>query len=75
MHIEAMSNQHPGALDGIWHLMKKIRHLKDQQHSALEAQPKPDIWDTNGEGNVRYAQPGKHKYGNVKFVPTSWTPK
>jgi len=75
MHIEAMSSQHLGALDGIWHLMKKIRHLKDQQHSALETQPKPDIWDTNGEGNVRYAQSGKHKFGNIKFVPTSWTPK
>ena len=74
-HIKAMSQAHSAALNTIWELMKQIRHLKDAQHGALEAQPKPDIWDTNGEGNVRYAQPGKHKYGNVKFVPTTWTPK
>ena len=74
-HIKAMAQQNGEALNAIWTLMKKIRHLKDQQHNALEAQPKPEIWDTHGEGNVRYAQAGKHKYGNIKFVPTSWTPK
>jgi hypothetical protein len=70
-----MAQQHSTALSAIWELMKKLRHVKDQQHGALEAQPKPDIWDTHGEGHVRYADPQKHKYGNIKFVPTSWTPK
>jgi hypothetical protein len=74
-HVQAMAQQHNAALSAIWELMKKLRHVKDQQHSALEAQPKPDIWDTHGEGHVRYADPQKHKYGNIKFVPTSWTPK
>ena len=74
-HIEATAKQQGNGLTAIWELIKKLRHLKDAQHGALQAQPKPDIWDSNGEGYVRYADPGKHKFGNVKFVPTTWTPK
>ena len=72
-HIQQMAQAHPGALDAVWHLMKKIRHMKDEMHGALQTQPRGEVWDTHGEGNVRYAQ-GHHKFGNVKFVPTSWTP-
>ena len=74
-HIQATSKQHGTGLGAIWELIKKLRHIKDAQHGALQSQPKPDIWDTNGEGYVRYADPEKHKFGNVKFVPTTWTPK
>ena len=41
----------------------------------IESGPKAEIWDTNGEGRVRYADAGK-KFGNVKFVPRKrWTPQ
>ena len=33
-----------------------------------------EIWDTNGEGRVRYADASK-EFGNVKLVPRKrWTP-
>ncbi len=73
-HITAMIQANPGGLDAVWHLMKEIRKMKDAMDVAIKQQPKAEIWDTNGEGHVRYANPKKHKFGNVKFVPTSWTP-
>jgi hypothetical protein len=72
-HIVAMIKAHPGAFDGMLKLIKDIRNMKDQVYAAYKGQGKPEIWDTNGEGYVRYAQPG-HKYGNIKLVPTSWAP-
>lgn len=66
-------NTHPGAFDAMLRLIKDIRNMKDQVVAAYKGQGQPEIWDTDGEGYVRYAQPG-HKYGNVKFVPTTWTP-
>ena len=74
-NIEAIAREDATGLTAIWEVIKKLRHLKDAQHAALEAQPKSDIWDTNGEGWVRYADPKKHKFGNTKYVPTTWTPK
>lgn len=73
-HIQSMMQAHPGGLDAIWHLMKEIRNMKDAMDAAIKQQPRKEIWDSNGEGHVRYANPAKHKFGNVKFVPTSWTP-
>jgi hypothetical protein len=73
-HIINMIQQHPGGLEAVWHLMKVIRNMKDEMDANIQSQPKADIWDTHGEGHVRYANPKKHKFGNVKFVPTSWTP-
>jgi hypothetical protein len=74
-HIESVARQDATGITSIWEIIKKLRHLKDAQHAALEAQPKSDIWDTNGEGWVRYANPAKHEFGNTKYVPTTWTPK
>jgi hypothetical protein len=47
--------------------------MKDQMDAAIKQQPRREIWDTHGEGHVRYAQ-GHHKYGNKKYVPTTWAP-
>ena len=72
-HIVAMTQAHPGGLDAIFHLIKGIRNMKDTVDAAIKQQPRKEIWDTHGEGHVRYAQK-HHKYGNIKIVPTSWAP-
>jgi hypothetical protein len=72
-HIIDMIQAHPGGLDGILYLIKGIRNMKDEVDAAFKSQTKLDIWDTHGEGHVRYAQK-HHKYGNIKIVPTSWAP-
>lgn len=72
-HIIAMTQAHPGGLDAIFHLIKGIRDMKDQIDNATKMQPKKEIWDTNGEGHVRYPQK-HHKYGAIKIVPTTWAP-
>jgi hypothetical protein len=72
-HIINMIQAHPGGLDAIFHLIKGIRNMKDTVDAAIKQQPRKEIWDTHGEGHVRYAQP-QHKYGNIKIVPTSWAP-
>ena len=72
-HIIQMIQQHPGGLDAILHLIKGIRNMKDAVDAAIKQQPRKEIWDTNGEGHVRYPQK-QHKYGPIKIVPTSWAP-
>mgnify|MGYP006266572413 CR=1 FL=1 len=72
-HIVAMIQAHPGGLDAILHLIKGIRDMKDQVDAAIKQHPRKEIWDSHGEGHVRYAQK-HHKYGNIKIVPTSWAP-
>lgn len=72
-HIIDMIQQHPGGLDAIFFLIKGIRNMKDQVDAAIKQQPRKEIWDSHGEGHVRYAQ-GHHKYGNIKIVPTTWAP-
>jgi hypothetical protein len=72
-HIINMIQAHPGGLDAIFHLIKGIRNMKDVMDAAIKQQPRKEIWDTHGEGHVRYAQK-HHKYGNMKFVPTTWAP-
>ena len=72
-HIVAMSQAHPGGLDAIFFLIKGIRNMKDQIDAGIKQQPRKQIWDSNGEGHVRYAQK-HHKYGNIKIVPTTWVP-
>jgi hypothetical protein len=50
-----------------------IQRMKDEVIDQVEGE-QGDIWDTNGEGRVRYADPNK-KFGNVKLVPRKrWTP-
>lgn len=72
-HIIDMIQAHPGGLDAILFLIKGIRNMKDQVDAAIKQQPRKEIWDSHGEGHVRYAQ-SHHKYGNIKIVPTSWAP-
>jgi hypothetical protein len=72
-HIVDMVQQHPGGLDAILFLIKGIRNMKDTIDDAIKQQPKKEIWDTHGEGHVRYPQK-HHKYGPIKIVPTSWAP-
>lgn len=73
-HIIQMIKTYPGAFDSMLQLIKDIRNMKDRVYAAYKGQGTPEIWDTNGEGYVRYANPEKHKYGNIKIVPTSWAP-
>lgn len=72
-HIINMIQQHPGGLDAIFFLIKGIRNMKDEVDAAIKQQPRKEIWDTHGEGHVRYPQKN-HKYGPIKIVPTSWAP-
>jgi hypothetical protein len=72
--IEALAQQHANALDAIFGLVGRIMDLKDTVIAQVE-QGQGEIWDTHGEGRVRYAGPTK-KFGNVKLVPRRrWTPK
>lgn len=73
--ILELSSQQNNALDAVFKLVKAIQILKDTVIDQIESGPKAEIWDTHGEGRVRYADPSK-KFGNVKFVPRKrWTPK
>ena len=66
--------QQTGAMSKIFTLVRAIQLLKDNVIDQIEAGPKAEIWDTNGEGRVRYADAGK-QFGNVKLVPRKrWTP-
>ena len=72
--IAEINDQNGGALAAIFELVKMIQRMKDQIIDQLEGE-QGDIWDTNGEGRVRYADPDTKKFGNVKLVPRKrWTP-
>ena len=71
--IAELDLQFKGATSAIFELVKMIQRMKDNIIDQLEGE-QGDIWDTNGEGRVRYADPNK-KFGNVKLVPRKrWTP-
>lgn len=73
--IKELAAQHVNALSAIFELVRKIMALKDTVIDQIEQGEKGEIWDTQGEGRVRYAGPGK-QFGNVKLVPRKrWTPK
>ena len=66
-------NQQGNPLDKIFTLVKEIQRVKDSVIDQVEGE-QGDIWDTNGEGRVRYGG-GDKKFGNVKLVPRKrWTP-
>ena len=72
--IEQLAQQHANALEAIFGLVGRIMDLKDTVIAQVE-QGQGEIWDTQGEGRVRYAPAGK-QFGNVKLVPRKrWTPK
>lgn len=71
--IVELDRQANGALQSIFALVKMIQQMKDRVIDQLEGE-QGDIWDTNGEGRVRYADKSK-EFGNVKLVPRKrWTP-
>jgi len=66
-------NQQYKALQPIFTLVLMIQRMKDEVIDQIEGE-QGDIWDSNGEGRVRYADMGK-QFGNVKLVPRKrWTP-
>ena len=72
--IMELSDQSSGAVDTIFTLVKMIQQMKDEVIDQIEGE-QGDIWDTNGEGRVRYADPDTKQFGNVKLVPRKrWTP-
>jgi len=69
----AEMNAQGNPLDKIFTLVKEIQRVKDSVIDQIEGE-QGDIWDTNGEGRVRYGGDDK-KFGNVKLVPRKrWTP-
>lgn len=71
--IIELNQQSGGALDAIFQLVLMIQQMKDKIIDQMEGE-QGDIWDTNGEGRVRYANTNK-QFGNVKLVPRKrWTP-
>jgi hypothetical protein len=73
--IKELNSAQGNALNEIFKIVRAIQILKDNVIDQIEAGPKADIWDTNGEGRVRYADATK-QFGNVKFVPRKrWTPQ
>jgi hypothetical protein len=71
--IVELNKANGDSLGHIFTLVKMIQNVKDTVIDQVEGE-QGDIWDTNGEGRVRYADPNK-KFGNVKLVPRKrWTP-
>ena len=72
--IQELAAASPNALAAIFTLVKRIQALKDNIIDQVE-QAQGEVWDTHGEGRVRYAGPEK-KFGHVKLVPRKrWTPQ
>jgi len=72
--IQEKIQANPNAVESIFTLVKMIQNMKDNVIDQIEGE-QGDIWDTHGEGRVRYANPNK-KFGNVKLVPRKrWTPQ
>lgn len=72
--IQELAGKSQNALSAIFGLVKQIMNVKDTIIDQIEQGAKGEIWDTQGEGRVRYAGPGK-QFGNVKLVPRKrWTP-
>lgn len=72
--IAELDKANGGAIGEIFNLVKVIQAAKNDIIDQLLEGERGEIWDTNGEGHVRYADAGK-EFGNVKFVPRHrWTP-
>lgn len=71
--IAQLNDENNNAIDVIFKLHMMIMKMKDIVIDQVEGE-QGEIWDTNGEGRVRYGDETK-KFGNVKFVPRKrWTP-
>lgn len=72
--IEEKIKTNPKGLSAIFTLVRMIQDMKDAIIDQIEGE-QGDIWDSHGEGRVRYADQGK-QFGNVKLVPRKrWTPQ
>jgi hypothetical protein len=72
--IAQLVSANPNALAAIFTLVKRIQAMKDQIIDQIEGDTGAEVWDSHGEGRVRYADTTK-KFGNVKLVPRKrWTP-
>ena len=71
--IKELDANYQQALSVIFELIQRIQGTKDEIIDQIDGE-QGDIWDTNGEGRVRYADKNK-KFGNVKLVPRKqWVP-
>lgn len=71
--IKNLAEANPKALEAIFVLVRRIQDMKDKIIDQIEGE-QGDIWDTEGEGRVRYADQDK-QFGNIKLVPRKrWTP-
>ena len=71
--IQEKMDAHPNAVESMFTMVKQIQAMKNNILQQIEGE-QGDIWDTHGEGRVRYAGPEK-KFGNVKLVNRDqWTP-
>lgn len=72
--IQELALANKNALEAIFGLVKQIMDLKDSMIDQIEQGQQGEIWDTHGEGRVRYADKSK-QFGNIKLVPRKrWTP-
>ena len=72
--IKELAQMNKNSLAAIFSLVIQIMNLKDSVIDQVEAGQQADIWDTNGEGRVRYPDTSK-QFGKVKLVPRKrWTP-
>lgn len=71
--LQQLNDENNNAIESIFTLVKMIQVMKDNIIDQVEGE-QGEIWDTHGEGRVRYAD-DKKQFGNVKFVPRKrWTP-
>jgi len=72
--IKELAQLNQNALEAVFSLVTQIMELKDDVIQQIENGAQGEIWDTEGEGRVRYADKNK-QFGNVKLVPRKrWTP-
>ena len=72
--IKELAQLNQNALEAVFSLVTQIMELKDDVIQQIESGAQGEIWDTEGEGRVRYADKNK-QFGNVKLVPRKrWTP-
>lgn len=71
--IAMLDKEQGGIINQIFELVKMLQDVKDTVIDQIEGQ-QADIWDTQGEGYVRYGN-DKKQFGNVKLVPRKrWQP-
>lgn len=71
--IAQLNSTYGNAIDQIITLVKMIQAVKDEVIDQVEG-PQGDIWDSHGEGRVRYAGDGK-QFGHIKMVNRrKWIP-